>query len=247
MIPNWVPASAGESPLTDVVQIWRLQLPLEDLLAGRLAAHLTVEESDRAARFLRETDRCRFLAGRGGLRALLAAQLGVSPGEVRLAQSVRGKPVLAENLTPRIDFNVAHSGQVVLIAVSLGAEVGVDVEATRPLPDALGLAERFFVPSEAAVLTALPEAERPAVFRRLWTRKESVLKAAGTGLEAGLATFEVSSGTEATVRSVAGDSQAAAHWTLCEFQPAPQHLGCVAVRRHGARFVLHDFKLSPGS
>jgi 4'-phosphopantetheinyl transferase len=241
MKPNWPPATAGDIPLKDAVQVWRLQLPLEDLLAERLASHLIPDETARAARFRREEDRQRFIAGRGGLRVLLGAQLGLPPGEVPLVQLNSGKLRLAGHPKANVEFNVAHSGSVTLIALSLGAAVGVDVEAMRPLPDALQLAERFFSPAESAALVAAPAAERLTVFYQLWTRKESVLKATGAGIANGLATVEVTGGEPAAVRRIDGDPQAGAHWSLREFEPAPHHLGCVAVRQAEAAIVLHGF------
>jgi 4'-phosphopantetheinyl transferase len=241
MKPNWTPAAAGEIPLKDAVQVWRLRLPLANAIATRLASHLVPDETARAARFRREEDRQRFIAGRGGLRALLAPQLSVPPREVPLAQSDSGKLRLAGDPGTKVEFNVAHSGGVTLIALSLDAAVGVDVEAMRPLPDALQLAERFFLPAETAALEAAPVAERLTVFYRLWTRKESVLKATGAGIANGLATVEVTGSEQAAVRRVDGDPQAGAHWSLRELEPAPHYLGCLAVRQSEASIVLHEF------
>ena len=181
------------------------------------------------------------------LRVLLAALLHVSPHEVLFAQSHHGKLLLSGNTKTGIAFNVAHSGQVILVALSADADVGVDVEATRPLPDALALAERFFAPAEAATLAGLPETERPALFLRLWTRKEALLKALGTGIGEGLATCEVKCGAEAAVRTIAGEPQAASKWAMCEFEPAPLHVGCVAVHKPGAQFVFCDSRLNARS
>lgn len=241
MKPSWTPAAAGEILLKNSVQIWRLLLPLVDAITARLASQLVPDETVRAARFRREADRQRFIAGRGGLRVLLGAQLGVPPAEVRLAPSDSGKLRLAGDPPTNVEFNVAHSGDVALIALSPGAAVGVDVEAMRPLPDALQLAERFFSPAETAALEAAPPAERLTGFYQLWTRKESVLKATGAGIANGLATVEVTCGDKAAVRRIDGDPQAGAHWSLRELEPAPHHLGCVAVRQAEASIVLHEF------
>jgi 4'-phosphopantetheinyl transferase len=74
-----------------------------------------------------------------------------------------------------------------LLAVSRAEPIGVDVEALRPMPDALDLAQRFFSAGEADALGALDPADRDRAFLRMWTRKEAYLKGLGLGLSGNLA------------------------------------------------------------
>ncbi len=104
------------------------------------------------------------------------------------------------------------------------APVGVDVERVRPRPRALALARSRLHPKEADALAAVPDAERDEAFARLWTAKEAVLKARGTGLVGGLDTFAVVEG-----RVEADDGP----WTLAAFDPEPGVVGTVAVRAAG--------------
>src|SRR5208282_3176253 len=110
-----------------------------------------------------------------------------------------------------------------LVAVSHAGPVGVDVERVRPMPDAEEIAARFFSPRETAELKALPSDQVPAAFFNLWTRKEACLKATGDGITKLLPLTEVSflPGKPAHLRSLWGDPQAAAQWTLEDLAPAP--------------------------
>jgi 4'-phosphopantetheinyl transferase len=115
------------------------------------------------------------------LRQVLALYLGEAQGEIALARDERGKPRLATD-PDRLAFNLSHSGDLTLIAVSRGREVGVDVERAKPERDLVALAERALVPEDAAMVHAATAAERTRVFYELWTRHEARLKCLGTGL-----------------------------------------------------------------
>jgi 4'-phosphopantetheinyl transferase len=103
-------------------------------------------------------------------------------------------------------FNVSHSGERVLLAFRMGAEVGADIERRRPDLDFAGLAESSFAPEERAAVLTLPPAERANLFYEYWTCKEACLKADGCGLSAPLDGFRIV-GSERTpeLRAVIAD------------------------------------------
>jgi 4'-phosphopantetheinyl transferase len=137
----------------------------------------TGAESQRAARFVSEPLRRRYLRSHAALRAVLRTYTA-APLDFALAE--HGKPYLAA--APELKFNLSHSHEMALVAVSPDMEIGVDVECLRPLPDCLAIAERFFPPLEAAALAEVPLAAREAEFFSRWTRIEAQLKARGIGL-----------------------------------------------------------------
>src|SRR6202021_913667 len=90
-----------------------------------------------------------------------------------------------------IRFNLAPSGPRVVYALTLGRDLGVDIERIRPEFGGFAIAERFFAPGEVATLRALPEDVRSLAFFHGWTRKEAYIKAKGKGLALPLDELEV--------------------------------------------------------
>ena len=144
------------------------------------------------ARFRFETDREDFAFARGMLRTVLGNYLGIPPAEVGFSLSPQGKPALAFPQASRIEFNLSHTLNYVLVAVCLDRALGVDVERLRSDIETEDLAENFFSSAEAEELRSLSEEERRRAFFHCWTRKESLLKAWGGGLLLPLDAFDVS-------------------------------------------------------
>lgn len=153
------------------------------LLAGQLLAGLAPAEQARIARFRRAPDQHRSIVARAALRGLLARTLGVPAAAVPLSTAASGQPRV-QGAAPW-HVSVSHS-EAMAVVVLAQAPVGVDVEAERIVPDAAAMAQAWFTPAEAAQV-----ASQPADFLALWTAKEAVVKALGTGLTAGLADFSV--------------------------------------------------------
>jgi 4'-phosphopantetheinyl transferase len=138
----------------------------------------------------RPEPRRRWVAARWALRGVLERYLGEDPEKVELEAESHGKPVLRRAAGP-LRFNLSHSRDLALIAVSHGVEVGVDVEWVDPCRDVLALAPRALGSAEAEdVVEAHPE-DRPAIFYAAWTRREAIAKCFGVGLGAPLPELDV--------------------------------------------------------
>ncbi len=111
----------------------------------------------------------------------------------------------------------------------LGFELGVDVEAIRPLPDMQELAARFFSREEAEDLSGVAPALREEAFFAAWTRKEAYIKAVGAGLQIPLDGFRVTlrPDEEARLVHIGGDRHKAGEWNLHSFHPAEGYMGAV--------------------
>ena len=170
------------------IHVWlaNLTLPADRLAA--LAATLTADEQERAARFRFPEHRDRFIAARSGLRELLGAYLGDPAATLRFRQGARGKPALAGEATG-LHFNLSHSGDRVLYAVAR-REVGVDLEVMDRQVDIAAVAERICTMREWTAFQALSAERQRDAFFSCWTRKEAVAKAIGEGLASGLSTLE---------------------------------------------------------
>jgi len=152
---------------------------------------LSVAERERAARYRFEWDRRRFIAGRVALRRRLGGVLDCPPDRVELMVGPFGKPQLPNGLP---QFNVSHSGQWALIAVTEVGTIGVDIEAVDQRVDIAGVGRRTFSTMERSSLAEV--GDRVEGFFDLWTLKEAVVKADGRGLSLEPATFTVSTGEE---------------------------------------------------
>ncbi|HEX5761016.1 MAG TPA: 4'-phosphopantetheinyl transferase superfamily protein [Thermoanaerobaculia bacterium] len=238
MIP--FPPRAAGAPLAlpaGELHLWAAPLDPPAERIEELRALLAPDERARVERFRFEVHRRRFAVGRGVLRALLGAYLDVPPERLAFTYGERGKPDLAPGSAAAgpLHFNLSHSHELALLAVTREREVGADVEQLRPLDDLEKIAERFFSAAEHAQLMALPEAERVAAFFRCWTRKEAYLKALGVGLAAPLDAFVVTLGPQEPARmlTLEGDAERAARWALAHLEPAPRYFGAVAVEAAG--------------
>ncbi|MCX5255692.1 4'-phosphopantetheinyl transferase superfamily protein [Streptomyces canus] len=167
------------------VDVWTVPLDGPPATVARLSRMLSEREAERGDRCRFENDRRRFIVAHGALRLILAGYLDAPPDELRLQRGRHGKPRLAASSDLR--FNLSHSGELALVAVTRHKEVGIDVDRLRPDLPVEPFAERFFPASDARfVAAAAGPTERAERFLRLWTRKEAVVKAAGARLAQGL-------------------------------------------------------------
>jgi len=165
------------------VDVWRLSLDLFAESLERCEAVISSSERERGERFLSPQHRRRYLASQGQLRWLLARYLNRPPRSLKFSRHQWGKPYLAD---ADLSFNISHSQDCLLIAVTQKQSIGVDVEALHPLHSMEAMARRCFADSELAYWEGLAEDERPKVFFRLWTLKEALVKAIGRGLGLGV-------------------------------------------------------------
>ena len=158
-----------------------------DRLGDVPTAALSVREVQRAARYHQARDRRRAVLGAALLRGAVGEALGIEPHRVVVERCCdecgadHGRPTLPGT---GLHASVSHSGDVVLVALSRGAPVGVDVEQ---------LGQRFTA-ADAHLVTAphepVPTDERG--FMTSWTRKEAVAKATGEGVRCPMSEIVVS-------------------------------------------------------
>jgi 4'-phosphopantetheinyl transferase len=181
--------SPGAPPLEDA-HLWLADPGAFSEAALLRHAYLTDEERARGERYVFPEDRRAYLLTRALARAALShAAPGVEPREWTFAVGSHGKPSISGPRALPLEFNLSNTRTLVACLVATGGPVGVDVEdESRELaPDEL--ADRFFSPSEASGLRALPPEARHARFLELWTLKESYIKARGLGLSIPLEQF----------------------------------------------------------
>jgi 4'-phosphopantetheinyl transferase len=162
------------------MHVWRVLLDEDSTASSTLSA----TERIRAERFRSVVDANRFANGRRALRSLLGAYSGLSEQQVEIVEGQGRKPNAAN--VPALRFNVTHSGALCLIALTRSADVGIDVELERNIPEMYALASRHFTPLEQDEILC-----GKGTFLTCWTRKEAVLKLRGTGLHHDLSRMHV--------------------------------------------------------
>ena len=165
------------------VHVWRAPLAETDVPA--LGQVLSPDEWIRAERFHFALDRARFISGRGLLRTILGRYLDLSPRDLRFTHGPHGKPELA-GVCSSLQFNLSHSDDLMLLAVTHARAVGIDLEMMRDNVPFQTLADYYFEPEDAWDLRLLPPDQRAWKFYDLWTSAEARLKATGIGLARGL-------------------------------------------------------------
>ena len=174
---------------------------------------LTEAEQRRAEGLRLERDRRRFVVSRGQLRQVLASRLDIAPSEIELEYGRLGKPHLSRRMPVRdLRFSVSRSGEVAVIALSIRQEVGVDIEAILPVPEADEIAAFCLSTSEYESYAALDPEDRLEGFLQRWTRLEAVSKALGCGLGQPMSWDEKD-------------------WAVRSFVPQPGYVGSVVVRK----------------
>lgn len=206
---------------------------------------LTDEERARHARFLREEDAAMFALCRGMLRFVLARGLGAAPQALAFENGPFGKPRLADARHAHVRFNVSHSGGVVLVALAVEREIGVDIEAVRPIDDLAELARSTFSMSEWRAIASAPD--ETSAFFATWARKEAVVKAVGLGLSLPLDAFDVEPSPAAPAALLASRDAAltASDWLMHELPPMRGYASALAAETAPrSRIVLEDWTLA---
>ncbi len=222
----------GPIPLAaDEVHLWRVDL---QAVAGDEAHWSTIlsdDERARGARFHFPIHRQYFIAGRAFLRRILAAYLGASAKGLTFSYSDKNKPALARPNLHRISFNLSHSGDIALIAVTQSRQIGVDVELIRRDFDTAEIAARFFSDTEQEQLAALSAERRHEAFFLCWTRKEAYIKATGEGLSLPLRQFDVSiaPGSQDALLATRPDAAESKRWSLRDIRVMPGYAGAICV------------------
>ena len=196
-----------------------------------LRRFLSTEELLRADRYRFERDRIRYIVARGLLRTVLGSEIGISASAVRFAYGDRGKPrIILPALSSPIHFNLSHSEDLVVIALSDQNEVGIDAERVEPRTGIDTIVEQFFNPIERKTYDRLSQDERLYAFYRWWTQREAVMKAVGLGLELGFRSFSVEVDPSQPASIVECRSPQLMGVQLLEPQTLANNLACTAIR-----------------
>jgi len=234
--PDAVSLGSGE------VHVWRVDLEQTGNIVERFRTTLDADELQRAGRFYFERHRRAFVVGRGFLRDVLGRYLQSQPELLKFTYGAYGKPALnGEHKDTKLRFNMSHSHNVGLLAITEGYIVGVDVEHVRADFATEDIARRFFSRCEVDVFNTLAKEEQVAAFFRCWTRKEAFIKATGKGLSQALDGFDVTLGPGVNAELLRVEDDDASRWSLCDIDVGPDYAAALAVEGTVTNIRLWQF------
>ena len=168
----------------DDVVIYKVDVSEDDSREALAIRMLDDEELERSQRFVFPGPRRRFALCRAALRSVLCLRIGCSNDDLKFGASDQEKPYALIRSEPiQFGFNVSHSGDYGLIAISESPTLGVDVEFRRHHPNLDLLVSTVLSPAEKAQIASVDDlGEKNSLFFDFWTVKEAVLKAVGVGM-----------------------------------------------------------------
>ncbi len=246
-------------PESDEAVVFTIPLDASDAVVATNEALLSAEERDRADRFVLPELRRRFVVCRGCLRQLLGSATERAASDIRFRYERWGKPQLVSDVIPALHFNVSHSSDWALIALSR-SPVGIDLEVPTGRVQYRSIVSQVLSPSEQAGWDALPASEREAAIMRLWVCKEALLKAMGLGIAEGLrqVSFPMPIPLDSAFRPTAIDAGLQLHidddgschtnawidvdaWSIRMLDVLPRACAAITVSRRVERISRRDF------
>ncbi len=195
---------------------------------------LSSGEQERLQRLRFERHRRERLIGTALVRTTLSRYADVVARDWVFERNQYGRPGLPPGQCELpLQFNLSHTTSLVACAVTLGREIGVDVEDLDRPRATMAIADHYFAPPEVRALRALSAAEQRQRFFEYWTLKESYIKARGMGLALPLRKFFFELEPNRPIRicfesSLDDDPQS---WQFALSRPTPQHVMALGIRR----------------
>ena len=197
-----------------IIQLW-----FADLTQGNYSkswALLSPAERCRAESLKVIKVRQRFVISRAILRQLLADYMAVNCAAVELLQGPFGKPYVRQIKGGHVVFNLSHTADHLVIALGCQRQIGVDIEVCRERVNLAALAGKCFSDSEFRQWQQLESEDKKVTFYRIWTRKESFVKAVGRGISLGLKFCEMSIQAPVKVLSVPDNCGQPSDWRVID-------------------------------
>lgn len=246
-LTTWQTAPKDITLSSNDLHVWRIALHRERDVIARSRAMLNDEEKARADRLIVKEPRQNFTIARAALRSILSRYLNTPADKLEFIYGPQGKPVLA---THELFFNLTHSRDIALLAITRHAEVGIDIEHMDPARATEDIAARFFSPAEQSAFAAYHGDERIRAFFRCWSRKEAVIKALGEGLLCPLNSFDVSLDEhDARLLAFRRHDIDASTWRIMSVFPHPAYMAAVATSqpvRQADGYLFNIDEIAPG-
>lgn len=226
------------------ITLWLLDLSITASDEQQLLQCLNSDERQYANLFHSEQDGNRFRICRGMVKHILGRYLALPPNEVHLSYTPHGKP-FQEHTT--LQFNLSHTQNIAVLAVTAESTIGVDVEHIRDFPELEAVAWEFLSDEAFATVVTLPTEQRLEAFYNVWTGKEAYAKAIGYGLRYSIRQVHIPIIPARTplILPVADKlSDALSTWQVFTFRPLTGYAASVATDANISRITIRSFEFA---
>lgn len=226
------------------VHIWTS--PIDTTYSYRYHDCLVHTENARSRKFVTTYLQDKYIVQRGILRTILGNYLVCPARSLEFISQLHGKPVLksSDHRQGSLSFNLSHTKGLLVVAVAIGTEIGVDVEFQNKPKDWTGIAKRYFTEEENDWFLCLPDAERSAAFYDIWTMKEAAMKADGRGLSipVGDISFDLPPGQNLSPILMARISGKAERWWGRTLNLGMEVSGAVVCQNENANILVNEYQ-----
>ena len=210
------------------VDIW--QIPLNTAASADLFALLSKNEQNKFAELKQTTSQNNYLISHATTRIILGQYLNIPPQQVKIITKANKKPILEDLATKtRLDFNLTHSENLCLLAVSLTAKIGIDLEYKRKIKNCLALAHRFFAEDEYKLILSCSKFSQNEMFLKIWTTKEAILKGANLGISGNLDKVIINLHPKLDLTTISSSISKLCSWTIHSIPIHPDYIATLAV------------------
>lgn len=173
---EWKCTSEAHFGTGNEIHIWRI--PSSPVQESELDI-LSFSEIKRLAEFKNINSKRVFFSSRIAMRKLFSSYLDLTTSEIVIEKHPQGKPYIKQEKKV-FEFNLTHSDNQILLAVSNNREVGIDIEASRQIANWHDIAKKIF---DQKTFLSLTQVENPELkFIDYWTAFESRQKLLGLGV-----------------------------------------------------------------
>lgn len=215
--------------------MWESPLDIPEEHVTQLYDMLSLGEQTRAKAFIDARGYRQYVISRGRMRQILSLYTDVPAPEIHFTVVGDGKPALMDQGPKKIFFNNTHSGDLGLVAVTSGREVGIDMEKVRDIERAMQVSKRFFTAEEHTELEGLRENERIRAFLSIWCRREAGTKARGASVWRGLGSWN---GPSRMARRPGIQADDSTEFSTAMLDLGPDYIGAVVAAGSGWNVVM---------
>ncbi len=220
------------------VHLWQIDL---NQLAEKNSVGYTVLADDeliKINRLRQPKHQQRALSMRIQLRVLLAAYLNKKASDIEFTYDQFGKPQLKS--TP-LFFNISHSQDTALVAISHNDQMGVDIEHWRVVEQMAAIVNRHYSVLEKKAWQLLNPDQHETVFFNIWTCKEAFIKATGRGLGMGLSRCGFNLREAYQVEDCPVEYGEASQWCCMPLSLGERISGALVLKADDCQVSMHTF------